>query len=121
MLSEDQFMMLKLKGMGQFPRLCYKFTENFHFATKGVHFFKVIKDPWMKAFSRKIRKLYYFNRQTNTSTFEIPQDSFASYKNCLDNRLYWTLEDSQTVTGDKHPITLLKDMVLNFKNNKERV
>lgn len=82
-----------VKGMGREPRECFLLEDGRHLVPKGIFFIKRIQEPWTYAHSRSAKQLYFYNKDTHESTFEIPRDSVASFKSSLGTRYYWPWED----------------------------
>ena len=55
--------------------------------------FKIVKDPWMMALSKKANKKYWFNTVTGQSNFDIPEDSIAGSIEDARARLVWFWEN----------------------------
>ena len=52
-----------------------------HYETRALlNFFFSSSEPWTYAHSRSAKQLYFYNKDTHESTFEIPRDSVASFK-----------------------------------------
>ena len=53
-----------------------------HYETNALlnFFFFLFTEPWTYAHSRSAKQLYFYNKDTHESTFEIPRDSVASFK-----------------------------------------
>lgn len=45
-----------------------------------IEFFFLSTEPWTYAHSRSAKQLYFYNKDTHESTYEIPRDSVASFK-----------------------------------------
>lgn len=62
---------------------------------KQMHYwiFFLSTEPWTYAHSRSAKQLYFYNKDTHESTYEIPRDSVASFKSSLGTRYYWPWED----------------------------
>lgn len=82
-----------VKGMGREPRECFLLEDGRHLVPKGIFFIKRIQEPWTYAHSRSAKQLYFYNKDTHESTYEIPRDSVASFKSSLGTRYYWPWED----------------------------
>ncbi|KAJ7378750.1 Cap-specific mRNA (nucleoside-2'-O-)-methyltransferase 1 [Desmophyllum pertusum] len=58
-----------VKGMGPRPRECFMLEDGRHHIPKGIFFIKRIQEPWTYAHSRSAKQLYFYNKDTNDSTF----------------------------------------------------
>eukprot|EP00794_Sanderia_malayensis_P017829 gene17829-19612_t len=97
----------QMKARGEI-KSCLNIDEEKYFPPTGLHLFRCVKDPWSLHHSRSQGKLYFFNRKTGVSSFELPGvDSLATYEYCLKNRLYWS-SDEQKSTFSRD---ILVDMV----------
>ncbi|XP_032804028.1 cap-specific mRNA (nucleoside-2'-O-)-methyltransferase 1 isoform X2 [Petromyzon marinus] len=105
------------KGSGGMPKLSYTGQDDRHFLPSGLYFVRTTRDPWCMAYSKNSRMKYFFNREKNQSTFEIPPESVATFSDCHATRLLWSwadarVHDSQAATP--HPDHLNKEDVLQF-------
>ncbi|XP_071486988.1 cap-specific mRNA (nucleoside-2'-O-)-methyltransferase 1-like [Diadema antillarum] len=112
----DRLTMLQGKGGGRHRRLCYRAANNRHFVPTGVFFIKIYNAPWTVQWSRSNQKLYYYNLDNGTSTFDCPPDCISSFKACRSNRLLWAWEDGVKVHDEQDmredPEKLSKEEVL---------
>ncbi|XP_061415268.1 cap-specific mRNA (nucleoside-2'-O-)-methyltransferase 1 isoform X2 [Lethenteron reissneri] len=105
------------KSSGGMPKLSYTGQDDRHFLPSGLYFVRTTRDPWCMAYSKNSRMKYFFNREKNQSTFEIPPESVATFSDCHATRLLWSwagarVHDSQAATP--HPDHLNKEDVLQF-------
>ena len=55
--------------------------SHLHYETNALlNFFFLSTEPWTYAHSRSAKQLYFYNKDTHESTYEIPRDSVASFK-----------------------------------------
>lgn len=54
--------------------------SHLHYETNALLNFFLSTEPWTYAHSRSAKQLYFYNKDTHESTFEIPRDSVASFK-----------------------------------------
>ena len=87
-----------LKGKSA-PMLVHELNEletdglSRYFQPSGVMLFKIVKDPWMMALSKKANRKYWFNTVTGESNFDIPEDSIAGSIEDARARLVWFWEN----------------------------
>lgn len=108
-----------VKGMGRVPRECFVLEDGSHLLPKGIFFIKRIQEPWTYAHSRSAKRLYFYNKDTNESTFESPRDSVASFKSSLGTRYYWPWDDTDISQDDENRVdrTNLIDYFTSVQND----
>ena len=83
--------------------------------------FKIVRDPWMMALSKKANRKYYFNTVKGESNFETPEDSVAGSTEGPGARLVWFWENGAGLNPHVQPQHLsgiTKDHVESFVNRK---
>lgn len=78
-----------VKGKSREPRECFMLKDDRHVLPRGIYFIKRIQEPWTYAHSRSTKRLYFFNKDTNMTTFDCPRDCAASFKSSLGTRYFW--------------------------------
>ncbi|XP_064623384.1 cap-specific mRNA (nucleoside-2'-O-)-methyltransferase 1-like [Lineus longissimus] len=112
----NERLQLKLvKGWGREPRRCYCGSGGRAFMPSGIFLIKTVKDPWSMAWSRSNNKKYFYNLVTKQSTFELPLESIASYKDCHSTRLLWSWPSSEVRSSDSVQWEELIDFVKSKK------
>ena len=92
-----------------------------YFQPSGVMLFKIVRDPWMMALSKKANRKYYFNTVKGESNFETPEDSVAGSTEGPGARLVWFWENGAGLNPHVQPQHLsgiTKDHVESFVNRK---
>lgn len=108
-----------VKSFGPRPRLTisvddyatcsYQQPAPRYFVPSGVIMFRVVKEPYMIALSKKAQKKYWFNSHKNTSVFECPVDACVKFEEAFSRRLIWSWEEGVQVRQDHE---------MNVDNNK---
>lgn len=118
----DRLELRALKGRGGQKHICYCPEGGGDFVPSGVYLTKIVKDPWMMAFSQSQQRKYYYNTLSRQSLFETPADAIAPFKSCRENQLFWSwgpgvkMLDIQPSPEDKTKLS--KDSMLQFIRSK---
>ncbi|XP_039385955.1 cap-specific mRNA (nucleoside-2'-O-)-methyltransferase 1 [Mauremys reevesii] len=78
-----------IKSSGGIPRLSYTGRDDRHFVPTGLYIVRTVNDPWTMAFSKNSKRKFFFNKTTQESTYDLPQESIAPFHICYFSRLFW--------------------------------
>lgn len=93
-------------------------TDTFVYPS-GIYFFKNIQNPWSIVFSKRTKKHYYYNTDTNKSSFDLPLDSlfFSPPRYYLQNGFTWKIKSEEFEIEDQtHNNILTKTKLINYIN-----
>ncbi|XP_037078583.1 cap-specific mRNA (nucleoside-2'-O-)-methyltransferase 1-like [Pollicipes pollicipes] len=81
-----------VKGSHHHDRLVHVVEEDDNevsfFVPTGLMLLRSTREPWMMSFSRTQKRLYWFDRQHNTSSYECPEAAVAEFRHAARTRLF---------------------------------
>ncbi|XP_060554064.1 cap-specific mRNA (nucleoside-2'-O-)-methyltransferase 1-like isoform X2 [Ruditapes philippinarum] len=111
----------RVKGGGQFGRLCYCPKDNVDerfFRPTGIHIIRTVKEPWTMQWSRSQKRKYFFNLHNGESKFDCPPDSIANVKSTKLQSFHWAWEEGvkliEDQQGDEDDSKLSKANVMDY-------
>lgn len=111
----DNLSMRVVKGSANKPRLCYKEESGNYFHPTGLTLIKVVKEPWIVAFSKSTGHQYWYNIHTRKAVYECPPDSIATAKDCKHSMMTWVWTDGVKVHPEQEredPSLLSRDQFM---------
>jgi len=72
-----------------------------YFTPTGVLMQRVVKEPYLIAFSKSQKKKYWFNTRDRQSAFECPKGALVDFKTSFLKRLEWNWEEGVQLVPDQ--------------------
>ncbi|XP_038104568.1 cap-specific mRNA (nucleoside-2'-O-)-methyltransferase 1 [Culex quinquefasciatus] len=94
------------------------------YVPRGLLFLSEVRNDYLKQFSKTHNKFYYYHKARKASFFpdqmKCVEETIASFRNCLENRVLWTWADVRQVLSEQESARVVKDPQLVYRTDLEQ-
>ena len=73
-------------------------TKSYYIIPRSIMFFKIIQEPWACHVSNSNNRIYFYNKYTKNSLYELPSSASLNCAETIRNRIVWNLDKTSDVS-----------------------